>query len=92
MRVVPVTNQATLTAHAGAWAALLERSAANRPTRAPFWLLAWWRVFGATGGRRLASALFYDGDRLVGVAPLLRRVAWYRRAVPFRRIELLATG
>jgi CelD/BcsL family acetyltransferase involved in cellulose biosynthesis len=92
VRVVPVTHEATLAAHADAWAALLERSAANRPTRAPFWLLAWWQVFGSVGGRRLASALFYEGDRLVGLAPLLRRVAWYRRAVPFRRIELLATG
>jgi CelD/BcsL family acetyltransferase involved in cellulose biosynthesis len=92
VRVVPVTQPATLAAHADAWTALLARSAANRPTRMPFWLLAWWQVFGAAGGRRLASALFYDGDRLVGLAPLLHRVAWYRRAVPFRRIELLATG
>jgi CelD/BcsL family acetyltransferase involved in cellulose biosynthesis len=92
VRVVPVTQATTLEAHADAWMALLERSAANRPTRAPFWLLAWWQVFGSTAGRRMASALFYEGDRLVGVAPLLRRVAWYRRAVPFRRLELLATG
>ncbi len=81
-----------MTTHAAAWAALLADSASNRPTQSPLWLSAWWRVFGDRDGRRLATALFYAGDRLVGLAPLLRRVRWHRRAVPFRRLELLGTG
>lgn len=92
LRVVPVTSESALAARAGDWAALLSRSESNRPTQAPFWLMAWWRVFGARQGRRIASALLYDGDRLVGLAPLLHRLCWYRNAIPFRRLELLATG
>ena len=89
---MPVTDFRTLEAVAEDWGALLSRSASNRPTQSPLWLLAWWRVFGAHQGRKLASALVYDGSRLIGLAPLLRRVWWYRHAVPYRRLELLGTG
>jgi CelD/BcsL family acetyltransferase involved in cellulose biosynthesis len=92
LRVVPVTDDQALAACADDWSALLARSESNRVTQAPLWLLAWWRIFGGRDGRRLASALFYDGDRLVGVAPMLRRTVWHRRAIPFRRVELIATG
>jgi len=92
LRVVPVTDEAALAAQAGDWAALLARSASNRHTQTPLWLLAWWKVFGGRDGRRLASALVYDGERLVGLAPMLRRVSWHRRMIPFRRLELIATG
>lgn len=77
---------------AGEWDALLARSDADEPTLSSLWLLAWWRVFGRTGGRRLSVLLFSRGDRLVGAAPLLRRRHWYRHALPFRRLELLASG
>ena len=92
LRVVPVTDIRSLEAVAEDWSALLSRSASNRPTQSPLWLLAWWRIFGAHQGRKVASALVYDGARLIGLAPLLRRVWWYRRAVPYRRLELLGTG
>ena len=92
LRVVAITSEAALAARADDWADLLSRSASNRPTQAPLWLLAWWRVFGGQEGRRLATALLFDGDRLVGLAPLLQRLRWHRRAIPFRRLELLATG
>lgn len=81
-----------LAGHADAWDALLARSASNRPCLAPFWLLAWWKVFGDKQGRRLSALLVYDGERLVGLAPFLRRLAWHRQVIPFRRVELLATG
>jgi CelD/BcsL family acetyltransferase involved in cellulose biosynthesis len=92
LRVVPVTDDQALAASADDWSALLARSESNRVTQSPLWLLAWWQIFGGQEGRRLASALLYDGDRLVGVAPMLRRIVWHRRAIPFRRIELIATG
>ena len=90
--MIAVSDPTALAAHADDWDALLARSASNRPCLAPFWLLAWWRVFGDKQGRRLAALLVYDGERLVGLAPFLRRIAWHRRAIPFRRVELLATG
>lgn len=74
------------------WHDLLERSVRNELTQAPDWLLPWWRVFGDLDGRRLRIGLFRDGDRLIGLAPLLWRRHWYRGFLPFRRLELLASG
>jgi CelD/BcsL family acetyltransferase involved in cellulose biosynthesis len=74
------------------WDALLAKSAAPSPTLTPAWMLAWWRTFGPLGGRALRAVLFFDGARLVGLAPLLVRRARDRVGVPFRRIELLASG
>ena len=75
-----------------AWVALLERSAGNELTLTPDWLLTWWRVYGPEDGRQLRLVFFFDADRLVGLAPLLWRCHWYRRVIPFRRLELLASG
>jgi CelD/BcsL family acetyltransferase involved in cellulose biosynthesis len=74
------------------WDALLARSAANSPTLSPLWMRAWWSVFGASDGRELRVALFWDRARLVGIAPLQARLHWYRPGLPFRRLELLASG
>ena len=75
-----------------AWRDLLDRSSTDEPTLTPLWLGAWWRVFGARDGRQLRMTLFFDGGRLVGMAPLLSRRHWYRTGIPFRRLELLASG
>jgi len=75
-----------------AWRDLLERSSVNGPTVSPLWLGTWWRVFGRTGGRRLCAALFWQRERLVGLAPLQSRLHFYRPGIPFQRIELLASG
>lgn len=74
------------------WLGLLDRAATNEPTLSPQWLLAWWRCFGALGGRRLAVGAFRDGGRLVGLAPLLRRTHRHGGVVPLRRLEALASG
>jgi CelD/BcsL family acetyltransferase involved in cellulose biosynthesis len=75
-----------------AWSELLERSGRIELTQSPDWLLTWWRVFGGLHGRQLRVGLFHDGDRLVGLAPLLRRRHWYRGWLPLRRLEFLASG
>ena len=74
------------------WEDLLRRSATDEPMLSPAWLLPWWRVFGSLAGRRLAVVVCRDGDRLVGLAPLLTRVHRYPPGIPFRRVELLGTG
>ncbi len=74
------------------WEQLLERATQSELTQTPDWLLTWWRVFGATQGRELRIGLFHEGDRLVGLAPLLSRRHWYRSLLPFRRLEFLASG
>lgn len=75
-----------------AWTDLLDRSDANETTLTPAWLLAWWRVFGPHGGRRLCAVAVFDDARLIGLAPLLFRWNWYRPGIPFRRIEPLGSG
>jgi CelD/BcsL family acetyltransferase involved in cellulose biosynthesis len=75
-----------------AWLDLLGRCSANEPVLSPTWMLRWWRVFGSLDGRRLCTACFFEEDRLIGLAPLLKRRWWYRPGIPFRRLEPLGTG
>src|SRR5262245_19198003 len=75
-----------------AWRDLLARSASDQPTKSPLWLGAWWRVFGSLDGRKLRIALFFDGERLDGLAPFVARRKWHFGAIPFRRLEFLGTG
>jgi CelD/BcsL family acetyltransferase involved in cellulose biosynthesis len=89
---VHITEAARLQALEGPWSELLARSADNEITLHPKWLAPWWEVFGGEGGRKLRIVAFYDGERLVGVAPFLSRTHRYRGAIPFRRIEILASG
>jgi CelD/BcsL family acetyltransferase involved in cellulose biosynthesis len=74
------------------WEALLARSSNDEPVVHPAWVLPWWDVFGPDGGRALRTLALYDDGRLVGLAPLLSRPHRYRRAIPFRRLEVLASG
>ena len=74
------------------WSALEARSATRSPTMTPDWMLTWWRMFGDVGGRKLWTIELREGERLVGLAPLSARVHWYKPAVPYRRVELLASG
>jgi hypothetical protein len=74
------------------WEELLARSSDNELPLHPIWILSWWDVFGGVGRRSLRSLAFFDGDRLVGLAPLLARRHVYRPGIPFRRLEMLGAG
>jgi CelD/BcsL family acetyltransferase involved in cellulose biosynthesis len=87
-----VANGTAMAQFEPAWRALLARSSSDEPTLSPLWLSTWWRVFGQDGGRQLRFVLFFEGARLVGMAPLLARRHWYRPGIPFRRLEWLASG
>jgi CelD/BcsL family acetyltransferase involved in cellulose biosynthesis len=82
-----VRDPAQLDALADPWLALLGQSASNEPMLSPAWLLPWWRIYG--NRHELALGLFRDGERVVGLAPLLRRRYWHWPGLPFRRLELL---
>jgi CelD/BcsL family acetyltransferase involved in cellulose biosynthesis len=75
---------------APAWRRLLERASNAQPVLTPLWLLTWWREFGA--GRALRVIVMEEGEELVGLLPLSLRATAHRRAIPVRRLELLATG
>lgn len=89
---VVITDPARLRALRSSWSELLERSSVSDASLDPAWMLSWWDVFGGDEARELRSLALYDGPRLVGLAPLLARRHTYGRAVPFRRLELLASG
>src|SRR5262245_39684910 len=91
LRCTVLSDAAALAGQSAAWLDLLERSAANEPMLTPTWLLPWWRVYGAGGGRELRVGLFFDGDRLVGLAPLHARRYRHRFGIPFRRLEPLGS-
>ncbi|MEO6420924.1 MAG: GNAT family N-acetyltransferase [Polyangiaceae bacterium] len=87
-----VYDDAALDALVPAWRELLGR--AENPVTAitPLWLGAWWRTFGTVDKRALRALSFWDGERLIGFAPLLARFTRHRGVIPFRRIELVGTG
>jgi len=87
-----VTDAARLEALAPDWEALLRDSGTDEPMLSPSWLVPWWGVFGALGGRALRTLALRHEGRLVGLVPLLRRLCWYRPGIPFRRLEMLGTG
>jgi hypothetical protein len=49
-------------------------------------------VFGVLQGRKLRLLLVFDEGQLIGVVPLLLRIAWHFPALPFRRLELVGSG
>ncbi len=77
---------------APAWGHLLTQASHAEAFLTPLWMLAWWRQFGDESGRELGCVIVEEGSHLVGIVPLLRRSTTHRRAIPVRRIELLATG
>jgi CelD/BcsL family acetyltransferase involved in cellulose biosynthesis len=89
---VLVTTPERLRALRSAWEDLLDRSATSEPTLHPAWLLPWWNVFGSEGGRELRVVTFHEAGRLIGLAPLTMRPYRYRRTIPFRRLESMASG
>lgn len=80
-----------LRALAPVWSELCAEGA-NELAQHPLWQLNWWDTFGGSDRRRPHVMVAYDGARLVGLAPLLRRPTRYRRLVPIRRIELIGSG
>lgn len=78
--------------HRAAWLDLSLRSEWASPMLSPDWLTTWWSVFGALDGRQLRMGFFYQGSRLVGLAPLASRRHVYRSCLPFRRLEAIGTG
>ena len=76
----------------GQWAALVMRSVDGELPLHPAWALAWWEVFGGDDRRALRVLALFDGERLVGLAPLLVRPHVYTPGIPFRRLEALGSG
>ena len=89
LRTSLVTTTSELEALRGAWGQLLASSATNEVMQGPLWLINWWRVYGPVQGRELCTLAMYDGDRLVGLAPLCRRSVG---RFGLRRVEFMGSG
>ena len=88
---VLITDIARLRGLRPAWEELVARTG-DDVSLDPSWMLSWWEVFGNEEKRELRTIAFHDGERLVGLAPLLSRRHLYRRAIPFRRLEMIGSG
>lgn len=82
-----ITKQSELFSIARQWQGLLAQSANPEPMMDPGWLLLWWRQYGA--GVQLAMGLLFDGDDLVGLAPLCIRKFVYCPGLVFRRLQFM---
>jgi CelD/BcsL family acetyltransferase involved in cellulose biosynthesis len=74
------------------WEQLLANASNNTPVLSPLWQLAWWQVFGPVSGRALRAVAVREGGALVALAPMCRRMYRYYGCLPFRRLELSASG
>lgn len=92
LRAATIDDPAAFDALEAQWADLLSRSGNDSITLTWHWLRTWWAVYQES--RRLRVVVVRDGGRLVGAAPMLSRARpqLRYRLLPFRRMELLASG
>jgi CelD/BcsL family acetyltransferase involved in cellulose biosynthesis len=84
-----IDNTAAFAALHQEWNDLVARSSSGFVTLTWEWMYTWWEVYGES--RRLQLVLVWDGDRLVGLAPLQSRLA-REFGISIRRLEFLASG
>ncbi len=70
MTVRIITSEHELSALRVAWNQL----AVGHPFRSWDWQVAWWRHYGRAPGRRLHLLACFEGERLIGLLPLYRRL------------------
>jgi len=75
-----------------AWDALVTRSGADALFLSWDWLTRWWRQYSAKLGLSARILAFYDGDHLVGVAPLYGRRVVRGRLVGTRSLQLMGVA
>ncbi len=92
LRIDVVEDPSAFDALEGEWAGLLSRSSNDSITLTWHWLRTWWHVYQEARGLRIVTVR--ENGRLVGAAPMLVRAhpQVHYRVLPFRRMELLASG
>ncbi len=89
MRVSVVDNVHEFEALASQWNALVECAEAS-VFQTHEWQSTWWRSFGTK--RSLHAVTLWDGQRLVGVAPLFLENVSFSPLTLFRRLRLVGSG
>jgi CelD/BcsL family acetyltransferase involved in cellulose biosynthesis len=87
LHVDVIRDEAAFLAMGPEWDALVERAGIDHPFLRHDWVRTWWECFGS--GKDLYVVAVRRGERLVGLAPLMRtRSRMY--GMPVRRLELMA--
>ena len=72
------------------WSKLASTCPSATVFQTPEWLVSWWHELGRfTQFRSLYILAVYDGDELVGVAPLVKS-GWY--GLPIKRLSFMGAG
>jgi CelD/BcsL family acetyltransferase involved in cellulose biosynthesis len=90
MRVELIKDPGRLQELQEEWSELLAHSAADCLFLSWEWMHAWWTHLAA--GRELSVLTVWDGDRLIGLAPLAVRPWQVTRFRMFRALEFMGTG
>ncbi|MGF1583029.1 MAG: GNAT family N-acetyltransferase [Gemmataceae bacterium] len=90
LRCCVLSNPEELAEYVPSWNDLLFRAIHNEPSLSPLWMMNWWEIYGKVDGWKLRVGLFFEQDRLVGVAPLCWRWVWHRGILPLRQYRPLA--
>ncbi len=69
VRIEVVSSADALAAIGPAWDRLVGQAGITHPFLTHDWILSWWESFGA--GRKLHVLLVWEGDELIGIAPLM---------------------
>ncbi len=75
IRLEVIDDVEALYSLAGAWQALADQAGISPLFRGPRWLLSWFRAYQRQLGAELCTLAVFDGDALVGLAPLYKRQA-----------------
>jgi CelD/BcsL family acetyltransferase involved in cellulose biosynthesis len=86
LRLETITTSERLQALRPQWEVLWERCLDATPFQAPEWLLPWWEHLGHG---LLCTLALWEGERLVGLAPLYVQRYF---GLPLRRLVLIGTG
>lgn len=74
------------------WQALLEQSSANPLFLGWQWQYSWWETWGDELGLELCLLQAWQGDRLVGIAPLYLHTVPLLRLLPVRRLQFIGNA
>jgi hypothetical protein len=83
-----VTEPSELSRYEAEWRKLLDASRFSEPMLDPFMAADLVEILRR---RKEPAELLFDGDRLLSIAPLCRRLHFYRPGIPFRRLEFLGS-
>ena len=81
MRLQLVTDSASIPISRNEWNFLASQNETNTPFQTYEWFRSWWKVFGTEND--LFLLLIYEGERVIGLAPLMISYKRNRRELKF---------